>query len=359
MPEVENNLGRLRQKHGLSAIQLASIVDVSRQTIYAMESGSYVPNTVVALKLARALGTTVEDIFALPSERSEREIRSEAAELIPGGDSPQPGQPVQLCRVDDRLMANVPSPIPWFLPAADAVVGDKKIVRKRAEVQIFQSEMNLGNRILLAGCDPGISVLARHVLGSGVELVLVQRNSSQAVSLLNQGAIHIAGTHLKVGTKIRDAAVVSFAVWEEGIVVAYGNPKNIRGVEDFARKDVLIVNREQGAGCRALLDKSLERLGMAPSKVRGYGSAAPGHLAAAWQVQSGAADCCIATRAAARAFGLGFIPLVSEHYDLVIHKRHLDLPAMQHLLDVLSRTAFRRDLEGLGGYDARGAGQLK
>jgi putative molybdopterin biosynthesis protein len=84
---------------------------------------------------------------------------------------------------------------------------------------------------------------------------------------------------------------------------------------------------------------------------------ATGHLPAAWQVQSGAVDCCLATRGAARVLGLNFIPLVSERYDLVIRKEHLDLPRMQNLLDTLSRSGFRRELEGLGGYDTRVAGQ--
>jgi molybdate-binding protein len=84
---------------------------------------------------------------------------------------------------------------------------------------------------------------------------------------------------------------------------------------------------------------------------------APGHLPAAWQVQSGAVDCCLSTRAAARVFGLNFIPVVSERYDLVIRKQHLDLPRMQNLLDTLSRSDFRRELEGLGGYDTRVTGQ--
>jgi putative molybdopterin biosynthesis protein len=80
-------------------------------------------------------------------------------------------------------------------------------------------------------------------------------------------------------------------------------------------------------------------------------------LPAAWQVQAGAVDCCIATRAAARIFGLGFIPLVSERYDLAIRRQHLDLPGIQTLLDTLSRSGFRCELESLGGYDAKGAGQ--
>jgi len=67
--------------------------------------------------------------------------------------------------------------------------------------------------------------------------------------------------------------------------------------------------------------------------------------------------CCIATRGAARVFGLGFIPLASERYDLAIRRRHLELPAIQMLLDTLNRTSFRRELETLGGYDTTAAGQ--
>jgi molybdate-binding protein len=74
-------------------------------------------------------------------------------------------------------------------------------------------------------------------------------------------------------------------------------------------------------------------------------------------VRTGAADCCIATRAAARLFGLGFIPLISERYDLAIRRHHLDLPAIQVVLDTLNRASFRRELESIGGYDTRAAGR--
>ena len=50
---VENQVAQIRTARGLSASQLAVLVGVRRQTIYAIESGIYVPNTAVALKLAR------------------------------------------------------------------------------------------------------------------------------------------------------------------------------------------------------------------------------------------------------------------------------------------------------------------
>jgi putative molybdopterin biosynthesis protein len=369
MPEIENHLGTLRQKRGISAAQLARTVGVTRQTIYAMEAGSYVPNTAVALRLAQALEVKVEDLFALP-QAEPAGLRSEEVILLPGSDTPQPGQPVQLCRVNKKLFASPPSPFPWYFPVSDAVVSSKLPKGGRADVQIFDPADDFRNRVLIAGCDPGISVLAHHLQAAGVELVLAHRNSSQSLKLLKDGSVHIAGTHLRdessgesnlpeIGRMFprNSVAVVTFAIWEEGIVTAAHNPKSIKGIEDLARRDVAIVNREKGAGSRALLDSSLKRLKLDSSNVRGYDRIAPGHLQAAWQVLSGQADACIATRAAARVFGLGFVPLVSERYDLAIRRPYLEMPSIQTLLETLNRSNYRRELESLGGYDARAAGQ--
>jgi molybdate-binding protein/DNA-binding XRE family transcriptional regulator len=371
---IANHLTALRQKRGLSAAGLAQRAGISRQTVYAIESGSYVPNTAVALRLARTLEATVEDIFALPSGEPAAPLPTGQVTLLPHPDAPRAGDPMQLCRVDHRTMASSPSPVPWYLPTADAVLAGAPTAKAakagKGTVQLFHGEYDLANRILVAGCDPGISVLARHVLRAGVELVVAQRNSSQALALLKQGVVHVAGTHLRdeaTGESNLPAihrlfarnsvAVVTLAVWEEGLVLAPGNPKSIRSVADLARRNVTLVNREPGAGSRDLLDAHLHSAGLAPANVRGYDSLAGGHLQAAWQVRNGDADCCIATRAAARVFGLDFIPLASQRYDLAIRRRHLDHPPVAALLDTLNRAAFRRELEGLGGYDTTAAGR--
>ncbi|MEP6716268.1 MAG: substrate-binding domain-containing protein [Terriglobia bacterium] len=369
-PSIETRLGTLRRKRGLSAISVAAAVGVTRQTIYAIESGAYVPNTAVALRLARALDSTVEDLFTLSDGPGAPEFRSEQASLLPGSELPEAGQPVQLCRVDRKLMASPPSAIPWYFPATDGVVTDGSAKSGKTDVQVFQDEGDFSNRILIAGCDPGISVLSRHAQAAGIELVLAHRNSSQSLSLLKEDCIHVAGTHLRDETSgesnlpeigrlfaKNSVAVISFAVWEQGILTARSNPKGIRGIADFARKDVSIVNREEGAGSRALLDRGLRKENLSPESVQGYERIAQGHLPAAWQVQSGLVDCCLATRGAARMFGLHFIPLVSERYDLVLRTRNLEMPRIQNLLDTLSRSDFRRELDGLGGYDTSVAGQ--
>src|ERR1017187_3023869 len=148
MSEIDTSLGTLRRKRGLSAIHLAAAAGVSRQTIYAMEAGTYVPNTAVALRLARALDTTVEELFSLPGEEPEPNLRSERAILLPGSATVQEGQAVQLCRVENRLMASAPSPVPWYFPVTDAAIADKPGRQGKTRVQIFQAEDDFTNRIL-------------------------------------------------------------------------------------------------------------------------------------------------------------------------------------------------------------------
>jgi len=367
---VNTNLAEIRQSRGLSAAELAGKSGITRQTIYAIEAGAYVPNTAAALRLARVLGVTVEDLFHLPEEVPMAPGAIEI-DLVSEDDAARDGQPVQLARVGSRAVGVVRSPLLWELPPADAFLLSAATRSQRTRVRPFRSAGVLKNRLIVAGCDPGMSVLARHALKSGVELVMVHANSSRAVAMLKSGLIHVAGSHLrdeatgesnlsavKKQFPRSSAVVVNLATWEQGIVVAKRNPKSIRGVEDLVRTDVRLVNRESGAGSRALLDAALSRLGIHRKQVQGYETVAHGHLPAAWQVRLGNADACIAPRAAARVLGLDFVPLVHERYDLVLRKPFLALPAVESLLDTLSRADFRRELEVLGDYDTHDAGKV-
>ncbi len=367
---VNTHLAEIRQSRGLSAAELAGKSGITRQTIYAIEAGAYVPNTAAALRLARVLGVTVEDLFHLPEEPPVAPAAIEI-DLVSEDDAARVGQPVQLARVGSRAVGVVRSPLLWELPPADAFLLGGGARNRKTRVRPFQPLGLLNKRLIVAGCDPGMSVLARHALKAGVELVMVHANSSRALAMLKSGLIHVAGSHLRdeaTGesnlTAVKkqfprgSAVVVNLATWEQGIVVAKRNPKSIRGVEDLARRGVRLINREPGAGSRALLDAALARLGITRGQVEGYGTIAHGHLPAAWQIRMGNADACIATRAAARVLGLDFIPLVHERYDLVLRKPFLALPAVESLLDTLGRAGFRRELEVLGDYDTRDAGKV-
>src|SRR2546430_4677325 len=89
MARVENRLAQIRKSRGVGASDLARRVHVSRQTIYAIEAGTYVPNTEVALNLARELEVTVDELFLL-QEVSQKSPESLAAELL-GATAPSKG----------------------------------------------------------------------------------------------------------------------------------------------------------------------------------------------------------------------------------------------------------------------------
>jgi putative molybdopterin biosynthesis protein len=369
--DVQNSLARLRAKRGLGASQLAAAVGISRQTVYAIEAGTYVPNTAVSLKLARILESSVEDIFQL---KQEEQAVTETAEAVLLGDSESlpHGQPLRLCNVNGHLVALPSEAGAWGLPSSDAVLlapihGAKRLVN--AKVQILGNTWKNPARLLIAGCDPSASILASSMQRQDCELVVAYENSSRALELLHQGLVHVAGTHLEEKadgknilpkiTKMfgrNSVAVLSYAIWQEGLVIAKGNPKKISGVADLVRKNVRIANREPGAGCRVLLDELLEEHGISTAKVKGYERVVLGQLPAARLVQSGAVDCCISTQASARALGLDFILLRQKPYRLVVRRTQLKFPPIQTLIETLGHVSFRREVEACVGYDMRTAG---
>ena len=372
MSRVQTQLAAIRNARGLGAAALAAKIGVTRQTIYAIESGTYVPNTAVALALAKELEVTVEALFSLPVERQEGGNQVTADYL--GRSQPADGQAVRVCRVGARWVSVPVNAQPYHLPEADAVVTAPAPKFTRARVRLFSEEDSLRNKIVLAGCDPATSLLTHMVERlSGVEVVHAPASSQLALTWLKEGKVHIAGSHLQDPDHSefnlpvirrqfgeQDMAVITFARWEEGLVVAPGNPKRIRKIEDLAaRRKVTLMNREPGSGSRALLDAMLGAAGVKPESVSGYLSIAYGHLAAAHAVLSGQVDCCIATASAARAFDLDFVPLRSERYDFVLHREDLRLASVQALFDALQRATLRRKLEALAGYDTSQTGVVR
>ena len=196
------------------------------------------------------------------------------------------GQPLRVASVNDRLVAVAPDPASWGLQPTDAVFlapvrGGKSNVN--AKVRLLDNGWKNPGRILIAGCDPSAWLLAHSLERQGFELIIAYENSSQAIDLLHEGLVHVAGTHLAERASERadllpiskifprnSIAVLSYAIWKEGLIVAQDNPKKIAGIEDLSRKDVRITNREPGAGCRRLLDDLLRKNRIASDKVRGY-----------------------------------------------------------------------------------------
>ncbi len=363
--QIRTRLQEIRTKRGLSAADLARLVGVSRQTIYAIEDGRFIPNTTVSLQLSRALSATVEEMFFIADEPVSNPIR---AELLPG-EQAHDGQLVRVCRVSQRLVAVPIAFLPAYLPPADGIVESRtKLTVSIRSAADFPDD---GKRLLVAGCDPALSLLNDAVHSSGIEILSVPCSSRCALHWLKQGRVHAAGSHLLDRTTgdynlpiiqrllpNGSVRVVTFAVWEQGLVLQRGNPKSIRSVADLARDDVRLMNREKGSGSRDLLDTGLRQFGIRFQQVKGYNSSAEGHLAAAYAVAAGTADCCIAPRSASRCFGLDFIPLAVERFDLSFDQASLELPAAKALLDALNRSHLQKKLQSLAGYDTAHTGEV-
>lgn len=380
--DLQSCLRRLRSDAGLSQGELARRAGITRQAVSAIESGSYVPNTAVALRLSRALGRQVEDLFQL-SDISRKLRASAAATSAEWGHPPStgagaaPANPsdlasddaehrVQLARVGDQLIARSMTGSDRFV-AADGV--GRFVDREPGILDIdLLVEPELSERsVMLLGCDPSLGLLAEHVHRQAGDTRVLWRHagSVEALRALRAGEAHIAGTHLwdpetgesNLPVIRRELAgvpvvVIALSQWQQGLMIPRGNPKGIRSIVDLARTDVSIVNREPGSGSRALLDHHLTEAGVKPNRVSGYQRLRRSHADIAASVRDGLADAGPGILASARAAGLGFIPLQEERYDLVIPAAFLDHRPVRAVLETLAERGYRREIETLGGYDS-------
>lgn len=365
---MQCHLADFRQRRGFSAAVLAKRVGVQRQTIHAIEAGSYVPNTSLALLLARELEVTVEDLFHLPSglPQQPQPIRARIVTESPVS----PGAHVRLARLGETWLGFPQNAAPTFLSDADGIVTQGGNPGKLARVQTVSVQETADDLLLVAGCDPALGLLAAAAVSvAGIRVLPVSACSQTALGWLKNRYVHVAGCHiedrstgefnlpaLKKCMPGESLTVLTFAEWEEGFVVAPGNPLGLREAGDLANPAVRLVNREAGSGSRALLDSLLATAGVSGANVNGYRTIAASHLAAARAVHQGHADCCIATSSAALVFQLDFLPLRRERFDLVFRKEYMHLPAVRALLDALHRQSFRRKLESLAGYDTARSG---
>ena len=384
---LESQVRLRRLQAGLSQQELAARGGLTRQAISAIEGGRYDPNTVVALRLARILGCRVEELFTLPEEVLEREVEVAVAHTARSGNTRQAARraaPSRAVVVHARgrwgahaLQARQGLQEAFagadaLLPAGAAGPG----TGGRTARLLFREE-RLAQTALLLGCDPSLGIVSAHMARAARRedvgrLAWLEAGSQAALDAVSQGTAHLAGSHL------RDAAtgdfnvpqarralagaggiVVHFARWEQGLVVAPGNPKGIRSAADLERPDVRAINREPGAGSRSLLDQLLAQAGIAESEVRGYERTVSSHFEVACAVATGGADAGIALAAAAQAYGLDFVSLAEVQFDLVIPADHVGHPAVALLLEVLQTRALRDELRALPGYDVDALGTVR
>ncbi len=241
-----------------------------------------------------------------------------------------------------------------------------------AEVELLRPMVDVENTILCTGShDLAIGVLEDQLKLRHPELKIAATNVGSLGGLLalQRGETHIAGTHLldpdtgdynipEIRRVIPQIPVIllHLAQREQGILVARGNPKAIRTLQDLTRGGIRFVNRQPGSGTRVLLDYELKKLSIDGATIAGYEREEFTHMAVGVAVASGLADAGLGVRAAAQALTLEFISIASEQYDLLIERRFFESIRGEELLATIRSESFKSAVNALGGYDTAKAG---
>ena len=242
------------------------------------------------------------------------------------------------------------------------------------EAELLVEEEDLLNTVVIIGShDINIDILADEIRGQGHNIRISSGNVGSLGGLiaLKKGSCHMAGSHLldtetgeynisyiKRYLKGVRISVFHLVLRDQGLIVAKGNPKGIKGIEDLAGSDIVFVNRQAGSGTRVLFDYKLGQLGIEPKAIKGYDHDEFTHMAVAVDVLSGAADCGMGIFAAARALDLDFVAMVREQYDLVIPSAMVEQSNIKVVLDTIRSRHFRERVTALGGYDPSKSGEL-
>ncbi len=351
-PPIRNHVARHRQARGWSAVALAEAAGISRQALSAIEAGRTTPSTAIALRLARVLDQPVEALFSLED--------TPVPGLAPGL---PPGTRVALGRVAGRWVAH-------RLDPRDTAPADGLVTASGA-VEAIEDLQQLDEVALVAGCAPFLGALAGHrgAAGSGGGRWLL-RTSRAALRALSSGRAHLAGLHLAAADDpgaherlVRDALpgeavdLVEVVAWREGLALAPANPRGLRTVADLAAPGLRVARRPPGAGAAAVLARACRGVGLDRDTLTG--PAVASHVDAALAVAHGAADAAVVVEPVAAAFGLAFLPLSEERFELALRRRDRDHPGVRRLLDRLNDARFAREVRAMGAYDTSTMGTLR
>lgn len=219
-----------------------------------------------------------------------------------------------------------------------------------------------------------ISWIATHFddIANGCTLTPEFSGSLGGLIALAQGKADLAGCHLwdeesdtynipfiKRLLPGRVTALVTLAHRRLGLIVPAGNPAGITSLRDLTRSGLQFINRQPGSGTRVWLDAQIRKLNITAVDINGYQNEKNTHSKIAQAIADNQADFGLGLEAAARSYGLGFIPLVLERYDLVIPKEAYTIPAIQGLVKWLASHAAKQEISSLAGYDTHLTGQME
>ena len=207
---------------------------------------------------------------------------------------------------------------------------------------------------------PDMSVASTHV-GSMGAIVAAKRgeNHCGGIHLLDEATGEYNEAYLEKHFPQGGVRQVECVYRSQGLMVAPGNPLGIASLADLTREGMRYVNRQKGSGTRILADFVCKRDGVDPGAIYGYDHEEFTHTAVAALVEAGSADAGMGIYSAAKMYGLGFVPVCEEQYDLLIPDYAWDTPMVRALIRVLQSDAFRMRMEELGGYRVANPGSVR
>jgi putative molybdopterin biosynthesis protein len=260
----------------------------------------------------------------------------------------------------------------WLFPKN--LIDEWVMASARESVSISTKRSTLDNQVVIAGSnDLALELLAKNTSIQHPRYTISISNVGSLAGLiaLQKGNCHIATSHLldletgeynssfiKKHFPNLKVVLLNLAHREQGLIVKKGNPLGIKTLKDLANKTLTFVNRQEGSGTRVLFDYRLKEYEIDPADIPGYSKIAYTHMDVALEVFSGSADIGIAILAAARMLDLGFIPLATERFDLVIPSENYTTGAVKALREVLGSEEFKERIAQMGGYDTRDTGKI-
>ena len=245
---------------------------------------------------------------------------------------------------------------------------------KRVELQseLLHPRQEDKGQLTISGQDVVLDILASFLHQRDVSAQRVYLNSFEGLLALYEGRVDAAACHLYDAEEKSfnapfvkkllpgiPAVLINISYRTQGFYVASGNPKEIRGWRDLARRDISILNRRPGSSARVLLDGQLHRMGLDKRMVAGYEREMKSHLTMAAAIAAGEADLAVGTERISRQIeGLDFIPLMQERFDLAVHKEYLETDEGETLLEILRSEAFKKEILPFSGNDYRDLGKI-
>jgi len=252
------------------------------------------------------------------------------------------------------------------------------------KVRLISSQLHPADLVIVGSHCTGIDLLIQHIrkIKPGLSVKIVNAGSLGGVQSIERGEADLAGVHildeetgeynvalLKESSLSRKAHLVRGYMRDQGLIIAKGNPKKIKTLEDITLEEIVFINRNQGSGTRLLLDMKLKSiadnrktsLANLKTMIQGYDTEAKSHSAVAAAVAQGKADVGLGIRTVANVYGLDFIHLNDEILDFIVSKDRMKKEAVRVFLETLKSKDFQKDLqEKMVGLNALpDTGQIK